>query len=92
MADASQRTENAKYENSVPPDVVTKLRYVARTFRELQIQRHLADYSNATKRDREKSSSRVNQCKTAFSNWKSIRNEYVTQRYLESLLSSYRDV
>jgi hypothetical protein len=50
--------------------------------RELQDQRHLADYSNATKWDRTKAAAKVNQCKTAFSNWKSIRNEYVAQSSL----------
>jgi hypothetical protein len=89
--EASTRAENATYNPSVPPQVVAKLRSVARAFRELRIQRHLADYSNATKWDRIKASSRVNQSKTAFSDWKIIRNEYVAQRYLVSLLSNYKD-
>lgn len=91
MKEASTRAENARYDPSVPPHVVSKLRSVARTFRELQGQRHLADYSNATKWDRINASARVNQCKTAFSDWKSIRNEYVAQRYLVALLSNYKD-
>jgi hypothetical protein len=91
MKDASTHTENQKYESSVPPQVVAKLRSVARAFRELQFQRHLADYSNATKWDRIKASSKVNQAKTAFGDWKAIRNEYVAQRYLVSLLSNYKD-
>ncbi len=91
MKDASTRAENADYEASVPPHVVGKLRFVARAFRELQLQRHLADYSNATKWDRTKASAKVNQAKTAFNDWKSIRNEYVAQRYLVSLLSNYKE-
>jgi hypothetical protein len=91
MKDASTRAENAAYEPSVPPQVVARLRSVARTFRELQLQRHLADYSHATKWDRTKASAKVNQSKTAFSDWKSIRNEYVAQRYLVSLLSNYKE-
>ncbi len=91
MKEASTRAENATYNPSVPPQVVAKLRSVARAFRELQIQRHLADYSNATKWDRIKASSRVNQSKSAFNDWKVIRNEYVAQRYLVSLLSNYKD-
>jgi hypothetical protein len=91
MKEASTRAENATYDSSVPPPVVAKLRSVARAFRELQFQRHLADYSNATKWDRIKASSKVNQSKTAFSDWRVIRNEYVAQRYLVSLLSNYKD-
>ena len=91
MKEASTRTENQAYDSSVPPQVVARLRSVARAFRELQFQRHLADYSNATKWDRVKASSKVNQAKTAFGDWKAIRNEYVAQRYLVSLLSNYKD-
>lgn len=96
MKEASIRAENATYDPlnndpSVPPLLVAKLRSVAKAFRELQYQRHLADYSNATKWDRVKASSMVNQSKTAFSDWKAIRNEYVAQRYLVSLLSNYKD-
>ena len=91
MKEASTRAENATYDPSVPPQVVAKLRSVSRAFRELQLQRHLADYSNATKWDWTKASSKVNQSKTAFSDWKLIRDEYVAQRYLIALLSNYWD-
>jgi hypothetical protein len=91
MKAASTRAENATYDPSVSPQVVAKLRSVAKAFRELQFQRHLADYSNATKWDRIKASSKVNQSKTAFGDWKTIRDEYVAQRYLVSLLSNYKD-
>jgi hypothetical protein len=91
MKDASTRAENRDYDPAVPPQVVSKLRSVARAFRELQFQRHLADYSNATKWDRIKASSKVSQSKTAFTDWKAIRKEYVAQRYLVSLLSGDRD-
>jgi hypothetical protein len=91
MKEASKRAENATYATSANPQAVAKLRSVARAFRELQFQRHLADYSNATKWDRTKASAKVNQSKTAFSDWKSIRNEYVAQRYLVSLLSNYKE-
>lgn len=91
MKDASRRAENAAYDPSVPPQVETRLRSVARAFRELQVRRLLADYSNATKWDRVKASSKVDQSKMAFSDWKVIRNEYVAQRYLISLLSNYKD-
>ena len=91
MKDASVRAENATYDRSIPPPLVAKLRSVARAFRELQIQRHLADYSNATKWDRSKAEAKLDQAKSAFGDWKSIRNEYVAQRYLVSLLSSFRE-
>jgi hypothetical protein len=91
MNDACKSAENSAYEASVSPQVVAKLRSVARAFRELQHQRHLADYSNATKWDRIRASAKVNQCKTAFSDWKSIRSEYVAQRYLVSLLSHHKE-
>jgi hypothetical protein len=91
MYRACKRAENATHPASVSPQVVAKLRRVARAFRELQDQRHLADYSNATRWVRIEASAKVNQCKTAFSDWKSIRNEYVAQRYLISLLSNYKE-
>jgi len=91
MYRACKRAENAAYAASVWPQVAAKLRSVARTFRELQDQRHLADYSNATKWVRIEASAQVNQCEAAFSDWKSIRHEYVAQRYLVSLLSNYKE-
>jgi uncharacterized protein (UPF0332 family) len=91
MYQACKRVENAVYAASLSPQVVAKLRSVARAFTELQEQRHLADYGNATKWDRVKASAKVNQCKSAFSDWKSIRNESVAQLYLVSLLSNYKE-
>ena len=91
MQQACTWAENAIYDPAISPQVVAKLRSVARAFRELQLQRHLADYSNATKWDRIKASAKVNQAKTAFHDWKSIRNEFVAQKYLVSLLSNYKE-
>jgi hypothetical protein len=91
MKEASTRAENATYDPTINPQVVSKLRGVARAFRELQYQRHLADYSNATKWDRVKALAKVQQAQTAFTDWKSIRNEYVAQKYLISLLSQYKE-
>jgi hypothetical protein len=91
MYKACTAAENAAYPSSVSLQVIAKLRAVARAFRELQEQRHLADYSNATKWDRIKAAAKVNQAKTAFSDWKSIRKEHVAQRYLVSLLSNYKE-
>jgi hypothetical protein len=91
MKEASTRAQNATYDPAVNPQIVSKLRSVARAFRELQHKRHLADYSNATKWDRVKALARVQQAQTAFADWKSIRNEDVAQRYLISLLSQYKE-
>jgi len=91
MRQACTWAENATYAPTISPQVVARLRSVARAFRDLQLQRHLADYSNATKWDRIKASAKVNQAKTAFNDWKSIRNEFVAQRYLVSLLSNYKE-
>ena len=91
MKQACTWAENATYDTAISPQVITKLRSVARAFRELQLQRHLADYSNATKWDRIKASAKVDQAKTAFHDWKSIRNEFVAQKYLVSLLSNYKE-
>ena len=91
MREASTRAENAAYDPAVNPEVVSKLRAVARAFRELQHQRHLADYSNATGWNRFKALAVVEKAETAFADLKSIRNEFVTQRYLVSLLSPYKE-
>ena len=91
MKQACTWAENATYDPAISPQVVAKLRSVARAFRELQLQRHLADYSNATRWDRIKASTKVNQAKAAFSDWKSIRNEFIAQKYLVSLLSNYKE-
>jgi hypothetical protein len=91
MKQASIWAENTTYDASVAPQVVSKLRSIARAFRELQVNRHLADYSNATNWDRTKAAAEVNRSKSAFADWKSIRNEYVAQKYLVSLLSNYKE-
>ena len=36
-------------------------------------------------------SAKVNQAKAAFNDWKSIRNEFIAQKYLVSLLSNYKE-
>jgi hypothetical protein len=89
MKKASSRAENRSYDSAAPPQAVVKLRFVARAFRELQQERHIADYSNVTKWDRFKASAKVNQAKTAFDHWRDIRSEFIAQRYLVSLLSDH---
>jgi hypothetical protein len=91
MYQACKRAENASYPTSVSAQVVSKLRSIGRAFRELQEQRHLADYSYATKWDRVRAAAKVNQCRSAFADWKSIRKEQAAQRYLVFLLSNYKE-
>ena len=91
MYKASSAAENAAYPPPTTPQVAAKLRSVARAFRELQEQRHLADYSNATKWDRINAGAKVNQATTAFTDWKAIRKEHVAQRFLVSRLSNYKE-
>jgi len=91
MKDASARAESARYDPTVDPQVVSRLRKVVRAFRELQQERHLADYSNATKWTRADALDRIERAQAAFTNWKAIRNEFIAQRYLISLLSRYKE-
>jgi hypothetical protein len=48
MYKACTAAENAAYPLPVQPAVAARMRSIARAFRELQEQRHLADYSHAT--------------------------------------------
>jgi hypothetical protein len=90
MKKASGWAASRSYPNTTP-QVLQKLHFVARAFSQLQNDRHLADYSYATKWDRVKALAKVRQAEQAFINWKSIRLEYAAQRYLVSLLSPYKE-
>jgi|SRR5579872_4676984 len=90
MKKASTRIENADY-TGIDPALASKLKSVGRAFRELQEQRHLADYSYATKWDRVGVLSKIEQARSAFVAWESIRKEYLAQRYLVALLVSYKE-
>jgi len=90
MKEACTAAENASHPNA-PPQVVGKLKSVARAFRELQQARHLADYSYATHWDRVKALAKISQAQTAFSDWKAIRSQDLAQRYLATLLSRYNE-
>ena len=91
MKDACTAAENASHPPTVPTATITKLRSVARAFRELQQARHLADYSYATQWDRVKALAKVTQAQTAFTDWKAIRSDDLAQRYLATLLSRYNE-
>lgn len=73
------------------PTVVTALKYVAKIFAQLQEQRHTADYDNATFWTKTEALTQVASVQQAFSTWKSIRKERISQAYLMSLLVKKRD-
>jgi hypothetical protein len=64
------------------PTVVAALKAVAKTFAQLQEQRHTADYDNATFWTRTEALARVKSAEQAFAVWKSIRGEEIAQAYL----------
>ena len=89
MKDASKKVENAPYPG-VDPRVVKDLRFVGRAFRELQLERHKADYDNTITWDRVTALAKVQQAQIAFTKWKSIRSEEIAQTYLADLLVRHR--
>jgi uncharacterized protein (UPF0332 family) len=74
----------------VNPKVVASLRIVATAFYDLQEQRHIADYDNATVWSPAEAQKLVSQAERAFATWKTIRNEDIDQEYLVSLLIKSR--
>lgn len=89
MAKASARIlENKSFPFSgEDPAVVKRLKTVARTFGELQEQRHIADYDNATHWTQNDALA----AERAFTAWHSIKNEKIAQDYLVSLLIKPRN-
>jgi uncharacterized protein (UPF0332 family) len=73
------------------PRVVAALKAVARTFAQLQEQRHIADYDNTTFWTRTEALAQVKSVEQAFATWKPIRNEQIAQAYLVSLVVKKRD-
>jgi len=73
------------------PRVVAALKVVAKTFAQLQEQRHIADYDNTTFWTRTEALARVKSAEQAFALWKPIRNEEIAQAYLVSLVVKKRD-
>jgi len=73
------------------PRVVAALRAVAKTFAQLQEQRHIADYDNGTFWTRTEALAWVKSAEQAFAVWKSIRSEEIAQAYLVSLVVKKRD-
>ena len=73
------------------PAVVAALRAVAKTFAQLQEKRHIADYDNTTFWTRTEALAQVKSAEQAFTRWKGIRHEQITQAYLVSLMVVKRD-
>ena len=73
------------------PLVVANLRHVAKTFAQLQEQRHVADYDNTKFWTKTEALSEVSAVQLAFQSWKKIATEPIAQAYLISLLVKRRD-
>jgi uncharacterized protein (UPF0332 family) len=71
--------------------VVTALKAVAKTFAQLQENRHIADYDNTTSWTRTDALAQVKSAEQAFATWKPIRNEQIAQAFLVSLVVKKRD-
>lgn len=73
------------------PQIVADLRYVAKTFAQLQEQRHIADYDNAKFWTKTEALAQVSSVQRAFQSWERIAAEPIAQAYLISLLVKRRD-
>ena len=92
MKNASNRLLDAK---KVPfsaenPEVVEKLRRVAKSLVELQEKRHIADYDNTTVWTSVTALTQVTTAERAFLMWREIRHEPIAQAYLVSFLVKNR--
>ena len=88
MVKASERLKDS---NAFPfagedQEVVQKLRKVAKAFRRLQENRHIADYDNARHWTQLGALEEVNTAVEAFTAWHAIKNEKIAQDFLVSLL------
>ncbi|MSV32794.1 MAG: hypothetical protein EXQ57_09765 [Bryobacterales bacterium] len=88
MVKASERLKDS---NAFPfagedPEVVQNLRMVAKAFRRLQENRHIADYDNARHWTQLGALEEVREAEAAFTAWHAIKNEKVAQDFLVSLL------
>lgn len=66
--------------------VVKTLRFVARTFNQLQENRHFADYNLTKDLDPTEALTQVKSAEEIFNTWPSIREQQIAQAYLVSLL------
>ena len=71
---------------SEDPAVVSKLRFVAQAFSQLQEDRHFADYNLTKDFDPVEALTQVKSAEKIFTMWPTIRGEQIAQAYLVSLL------
>jgi uncharacterized protein (UPF0332 family) len=93
MKSASNRIQDKRlfpFKND-EAQVVANLRYVAKTFAQLQEQRHVADYDNAKFWTKTEALSQVSAVQMAFQCWEKIATKPIAQAYLVSLLVKRRD-
>ena len=76
MKAASNRIQDSRQFPFVgeDPKVVAALKVVAKTFAQLQEQRHIADYDNKTFWIRTEALAQVKSAEQAFATWRPIRN------------------
>jgi hypothetical protein len=68
------------------PTTVSNLRFVARTFTQLQEDRHFADYNLTKDLESAEAVAQVKSAEDIFTTWPSIRGQQIAQAYLVSLL------
>jgi hypothetical protein len=73
------------------PGIIGQLQFVAKSFCELQMKRHTADYDYNKHWDRTDALRLVLLCRSVFTTWDLIKNEDIAQEYLVSLLIKPRD-
>ena len=89
MKSASNRAQQSTFP-AQSAGAVADLRYVARTFVQLQEKRHVADYDSATFWMKTEALQQVVWTQEAFVRWRRIRSEDIAQEYLLSLLVKKR--
>ena len=72
------------------PQVVASLRLVARTFTQLQEDRHFADYNLTLDLGPTDALNQVKSAEKIFQTWPSIRSDQIAQEYLVSLVVKHR--
>ncbi len=92
MKTASNRilsTRNSPFTGE-DPQVVASLRLIARTFTQLQEDRHFTDYNLTKDLDPTDALTQVKSAEKIFNMWPSIRSHQIVQEYLVSLVVKHR--
>jgi hypothetical protein len=74
------------HNSGADPKIIADLRFIAKTFCEVQKKRHAADYDNNKYWDATDALAIVILCRRVFATWDIIKNEDIAQEYLVSLL------